>query len=109
MQNFVVESFGVVRAKRDLYAEFDQHWKPWDPAADAREVAARMVNDPAFPAGMAQIAKAMNWEPRRLNAAASYLARRRLVHFLDSVACHPFAVFRMGATADTRRFVKGRP
>lgn len=108
LRNFVVESFGVVRATRDLYAEFDQHWKPWNPAADAREVAARMINEADFTAVLKEIAERMHWSPRRLNAAASYLARRRVVDFIDTLDSHPFAMFRVMATGDTRRFVKSR-
>ena len=104
----VKETFGTARPERDLFAEFDRFWKPWNPADDALLLAADMVNSPEFPGAMSKIAERLGWPARRLNSAASYLIRRRLVDFIDTLDCRPFTAYRITRTDATRRFVKSR-
>lgn len=104
----VKETFGTARPERDLFAEFDRFWKPWNPADDALLLAAEMVNSPEFPGAMSKIAETLGWPARRLNSAASYLIRRRLVDFIDTLDCLPFAAYRITRNDATRRFVKSR-
>ncbi len=108
LRDFVKERFGSVRPERYLFAEFDQHWKPWNPSEDALVLAAAMVNSPDFPAAMSAIAGRLDWPARRLNPATSYLMRRQLVDYLDSLDSRPFTAHRITRNDATRRFVKSR-
>lgn len=108
LRDFVKERFGSVRPERYLFAEFDQHWKPWNPSVDALVLAAAMVNSPDFPAAMSAIAERLNWPARRLNPAASYLMRRQVVEYVDSLDSRPFTAHRITRNDATRRFVKSR-
>jgi hypothetical protein len=108
LRDLVKERFGSVRPERYLFAEFDQHWKPWNPSEDAVLLAAAMVNSPDFPAAMSAIAGRLDWPARRLNPAASYLMRRQLVEFVDSLDSRPFTAHRITRSDATRRFLKSR-
>ncbi len=108
LRDFVKERFGSVRPERHLFAEFDQHWKPWNPSDDALVLAAAMVNSPDFPSAMSAIAERLDWPARRLNPAASHLMRRQLVDYLDTLDSRPFTAHRITRNDATRRFVKSR-
>jgi hypothetical protein len=108
LRDLAKERFGSVRPERYLFAEFDQHWKPWNPSEDALVLAAAMVNSPDFPAAMSAIAERLHWSARRLNPAASYLMRRQLVEYIDSLDSRPFTAHRITRNDATRRFVKSR-
>ncbi len=96
----------TVLPKPTLFAEFDQHWKPWDPRMDAKELAAATQNNPFFPESVAEIAKLLPWPARRLNAAIAYLSARGLVKTYEVLAMGPYIADRLRATDHTRRFVK---
>lgn len=106
LRGLVKNIYGTVSPERGLFAEFDGYWKPWKPADDARLIAARMVNENDFPANLAAIAARLDWPPRRINAAVSYLIERRLVGCIDTLDSLPFTALRITRTDDTRRFVK---
>jgi TIR domain len=108
LNEYLSESFGSVWPKADLFAEFDKYWKPWDPAKDALQLMTSMVNDEDFPAAMDLIGQRLQWEPRRLNAAVTYIKRRRLANVRDGIGGMPFVAFQIVRTDDTRRFVKSR-
>ena len=98
-----------VFAKESLFAEFDRHWKPWNPADDARQLAADLVNDPEFPSALAEIAERYGWEPRRLNPAISHLWERELIDSAHTQGTDPYVVDSFIPNApQLRRFVKGR-
>jgi hypothetical protein len=106
LSEYLKESFSIVYPKADLFAEFDRYWKPWDPAKDALHLTAAMVNDNDFPVTMEHIAQRMNWEPRRLNAAVTYIKRRRHALVRDGISCSPYVAYQIVKNDDTRRFVK---
>lgn len=108
LRDFIKTGFGIVRPMRYLFAEFDQHWKAWSPSEDALLLAAAMVNTPDFPGAMSAIAERLGWPARRLNPAASYLMRRQIVEFIDTLDSHPFTAYRITRSDATRRFVKSR-
>ena len=97
-----------VCVKGSCFAKFDCHWKPWNPAEDARQLAADLVNDPEFPSDSEKIAERYGWKPRRLNPAISYLLERGLIEDLLEMGTHPYALGDIIRTDQTRRFVKGR-
>jgi hypothetical protein len=96
----------VVLVEPELYAVFDKYWHPWDPAQDARRLAADLVNDNQFPTFSATIAERYGWLPRRLNPAVAYLTSRRLLRDLAAIESQPWLRLHVYTTADTRRFVK---
>ena len=96
-----------VFAKETCFAEFDRHWKPWNPAEDALQLAADLVNDPELPSAPKEIAERYGWKPRRLNPAISYLLERELIH-VRVMGTHPYAVAEIVRNDKTRRFVKSR-
>lgn len=108
LRDFVEERFRIVCCERDLFAEFDQHWKDWNPAQDALTLAAAMVNSPQFPAVMSAISEQLGWAARRLNPAASYLIRRNLVGSVNALGSRPYIAYRITRNDATRRFVKSR-
>jgi hypothetical protein len=99
---------GVVVVEGTMFAEFDRHWKPWDPAEDALRLGADIVNDPEFPADCEQIAQRYSWEPRRLNPAIHYLLERDLILDRRALGSGPWAIFGVIGNKKLRRFVKSR-
>lgn len=98
--------FAAIGPESALFAEFDRYVMPWDPAEDAQQVAADLLNG-VLQGHSTQIADHYGWPPRRLNPALSYLVSRRLV--MSSRAMDPqWVTHWIHATDDTRRFVKGR-
>ena len=94
--------------EEELFVRFDKFWKAWDPSADALQVATGMVNGETFPGTPADIAKHFGWEPRRLNPALAFLAKRGLVRDLRTMGNEPWLIATMHKTDETRRFVKSR-
>ena len=97
-----------VSAKETCFAEFDRHWKPWNPAEDALQLAADLVNDPEFPSAPGEVAERYDWKPRRLNPAISYLLEQGLIHDLRITNPSPYAVAGISGNDQTRRFVKDK-
>ena len=97
-----------VFAKGTCFAKFDCHWKPWNPSEDARQLAADLVNGPELPPASEEIAERYGWKPRRLNPTISYLLERELIHDLQAMGTHPYAVAEIVGTDQIRRFVKSR-
>ena len=95
-------------AKGVCFAEFDRHWKSWNPAEDALQLASDLVYDPEFPSAPKEVAERYGWKPRRLNPAISYLLERELIHDLQVMGTHPYAVASIVRNDQTRRFVKSR-
>jgi len=95
--------------KASLFAEFDRHWKPWDPREDAVKLAADVMNDPDFPADSKAITELYGWEPRRLNPAATYLFERDLLLEYKVIGTPEFELIRIvGKPDELRRFLKSR-
>jgi hypothetical protein len=93
--------------KDELFPEFDKFWMPWDPAKDALQLAADLVNVEGFPESAEEIAARYGWEPRRLNPAISYLSARGAVRASSALGV-PYVAIWVHKTDDTRRFVKSR-
>jgi hypothetical protein len=96
-------------AKSSLFTEFDRYWKPWNPADDAVQLAADIMNDPDFPADCKTIAEKYGWDARRLNPAVRYLFERGLIVDYQGIGTAPWIMYRVVGRADQlRRFVKSR-
>jgi hypothetical protein len=108
LRHHVQVSFDCVLPKEALYAEFDQHWQPWNPAIDALKLAADMVNDPEFPVSPAEITARYDWPARRLNPAMAYLRARDAARLFDAIGSGPYITVSISKSGATRRFVKSR-
>jgi len=92
-----------------LFTEFDQYWKPWNPAADALKLAADISNDSDFPIDCKEIADRYGWESRRLNPAITYLFERGILLDYRAIGVPQFVIVRVvGKEDEIRRFVKSR-
>ncbi|SCX26039.1 hypothetical protein DSM25558_3916 [Agrobacterium sp. DSM 25558] len=107
LRDVVVESFGSVLPKAELFAEFDKYFKDWSPEDDALRIAADLINDPKMPYEASKVAKQYGWDCRRMNPALSFLLARKLI--VDyKILNHDYVSYRVVKTDATRRFVKGR-
>jgi len=68
-----------------LFAAFDQFLMPWNPAQDAKTVAARLCatapNGEVL--GSQEVATELGWTPRRMNPAIQWLLQNRLIDARD--------------------------
>ena len=98
--------FHLLHAKATLFSEFDTLIHPWDPAADAVELAVTLVQDDQK-GNVPSLAAEMGWEARRINPAITWLKRRQLIKTDSGVlGGMPWICFSLMTTAETRRFVK---
>lgn len=98
----------AVLPKSSLYSEFDKYWREWDPAVDALQLAADLVNDPEMSGKPEEIASRYGWCPRRLNPAITYLQDRDVVEVRTALCSGPFVAIAVEASGSTRRFVRSR-
>src|SRR3546814_10149253 len=55
----------------------------WNPEVDARDLAVHLLNLNADKADAGEAGAALDWRPRRFNAAAAYLAGARIVEPIE--------------------------
>lgn len=108
LRSFFLAPGRTYMAKANLYAAFDAHFTDHDPVADALQLAASIVNDEKFPTAPEQIAERLQWSPRRLNSAVTYLTEREVVRGSTALSTGPYVAFRVNRTDATRRFVRSR-
>jgi len=108
LSEYVEQEDECVVPKAELYASFDQFWKPWNPADDAQRLAADLVNDKAFPRTLPEIAERYGWEARRLNPAVAYLLSHKIVSTYPGIGFQPWLTGEIETTPSTRRFVHRR-
>ena len=65
--------------KPDLFVTFDKDFMDWDPEADARDLAVRLLNLGSDYIDCAEVAESVGWAPRRFNPAVGYLISARVV------------------------------
>jgi TIR domain len=106
--SMIKDEYDIITGMPELYATFDKHFRPWNPAADALRVAADFVNDSSFPEQPVEIAARYGWKPRRLNPALSYLIRRKLLDAIEHLGMNPWVAGYVHKNDATRRFVKSR-
>jgi hypothetical protein len=108
VDNFISDEPYWLHATEELFIEFDAHFMPWKPAADALQLAADLLNDDSFPSTPAAIAERYGWEARRLNPAINYLKNRQLAGVRTAIGMRQWAAFHVEKTDATQRFVKSR-
>lgn len=74
---------GHMWPKADLFVTFDADFMPWNPELDARDLAVHLLNLDADQADAAEVGEALDWAPRRFNAAAAYLVGARIVEPIE--------------------------
>jgi hypothetical protein len=92
-------------AEASLFYRFDQYFKDWSPAADARRIAADLLNG-CGEEDVAQLAQRYDWPPRRMNPAVEYLFEQRLVDSVRLMGTGPWSLMFIRKSAATRRFVR---
>ncbi len=108
LRNFIDDEHYWVRSKEELFVEFDSHFMPWNPAADALQLAVDLLNDSDFPCVPEEIAARYGWDARRLNPAVNYLKNRNLAGVHTALGTDRWTAFQIEKTDATRRFVKSR-
>lgn len=108
LRAFFKEATRHVLVNASLFSVFDEYWKPWRPADDARRLASDIHNDDDFPANSSEIAARYEWEDRRLNPAIAYLYERDLLVDRRVIGTPNFVMPSViGKPDEIRRFVKG--
>jgi hypothetical protein len=97
---------GFVRlsAHPAVFAALDAQFKEWNPEADAKVIAAELVNGPGQ-AVLCVLAEQLGWTPRRMNAAIAYLDGRGLIYH-SSTPDYDFEHFSVMKSVLTRRFLR---
>jgi len=109
LRDYFREDHFVVMADNNLWAEFDKFFiNGADPAGDAFQIAADMMNDPEFPTKPSEIAEKYGWAARRLNPAVSFLIERELVTECKHIGMGPWVTGKIEKSDATRRYVKSR-
>src|SRR3546814_6413617 len=67
----------------DLFVTFDADFMEWNPGVDARDLAVHLLNLNADKADAGEAGAALDWRPRRFNAAAAYLVGARIVEPIE--------------------------
>jgi len=96
--------FDIVTPTDPLFEHVDLHVMGWDTASDAARVAAELVNSGERGLQSRDLAEKLNWPPRRLNPALSYLYRELVLasRNIDST----FVTGYILVNPRTRRFVR---
>lgn len=100
--------FSYLTPEGELFAKFDRHYKPWDPAIDAVTLASRLLEAEHGGISIPKVAEEFGWEPRRMNPAVHYLVNRRLVDHGKELGSSPWTTLWLHRSAATRRFVRDR-
>lgn len=91
-----------------LFFETDLALRGWNPAADARAVAAAAVNANSDTVRrLDELDQLLSWGPRRLNPAAHYLVMHDGVESEPPPGAGPYAYRRLAIGAKTRLFALG--
>src|SRR3546814_21084952 len=75
---------GHIWPRADLFVTFDADFMEWNPEVDARDLAVHLLNLNADKADAGEAGAALDWRPRRFNAAAAYLVGARIVEPIES-------------------------
>lgn len=100
--------FDAVYPMGELFVAMDPICQAWDPEVDAVTLATKAMDLEHQWMAVDEAAKALGWEPRRMNPALYFLMNRDLVQFRKSMGSHPWATPLIGKTAETRRFLRSR-
>jgi hypothetical protein len=68
-----------------IFAQFDAYFMPWAPLDDAHRIVATLLNSGRMTTRMDKLASELEWTPRRINPAVTYLLNHYLVTGSDEV------------------------
>jgi hypothetical protein len=97
---------GHVAADTALFVEFDEAYMPFSPKEDARILANRLVKQEDRAVYTQHLAKALEWEPRRMNSAICYLLRAGAIEARYALASAPWRAVQLISTDRTLRFAR---
>ncbi len=86
-----------------LFVTFDPHVHDWSPAADARTLAATMVNLGSGEYEPEELAGSLNWPKRRMNAATHAVQASGIAETHSYIGSGDWAVSILSVTPQTRR------
>ena len=96
--------FGKISPTPRLFFETDPYLKGWNAEADARALAAAILNTGKETLSLIEADKILSWGPRRINPAAQYLESYGLANPLKSLGSDPYVYSALIITPRTRRF-----
>jgi hypothetical protein len=97
---------GHVAAEGALFVEFDEAYMPFSPREDARILANRLVSQLDRAIYTQHLAEQLEWEPRRMNSAISYLLRAGAIDARHALASAPWRAVQLIGTDRTLRFAR---
>lgn len=92
--------------KPDLFVTFDKDFMDWDPEADAKDLAVRLLNLESDYIDCAEVADSVGWAPRRFNPAVGYLISARVVESHEYVGGGEYWPPAVGVGDKLLRFVR---
>jgi hypothetical protein len=104
---FLGKPIGTVAPTDSLFWSFDKVFRPWNPEADARFIAEKLVKGPAKQLVAERLAAEFGWDVRRINPALTFLMQHGLVDYSREIR-YPWAVFSILETGATRQYVKSQ-
>ncbi len=96
--------FGRISPTALLFFNLDPHVKGWNPEADARTLAAVLVNRGNDIVPLKDADQMLGWGPRRFNPAAQLLHLHNLAFGHATLGCAPYAFQYLQVTPRTKRF-----
>jgi hypothetical protein len=96
---------GIIQPTDLLFWSFDKAYRPWNPEADARSIAQKLVQGPTKQLVTEELAAELEWEIRRINPALTYLTQHGLVEYSREIR-YPWVVFSIRETGATRQYVR---
>jgi len=95
----------VVFATNRLFWETDPLFYEADPAADAETVARALLDASKEQITMAELADVLDWTPRRLNPAVSYLVEMGNARGIQTLGSAPYWYYQVWRTITTKRLI----
>jgi hypothetical protein len=89
-----------------LFWETDSIFRTSNPRTDAEEVARTLVDHTGNSMEMAVLATTIDWPPRRLNPATSFLVKNGIAHGTETTGARPFRYYLIQRIPATKRFVR---
>lgn len=93
-------------AEASLFVEFDRYFMDWDPKDDGLVIAREVVNTGDDSATTEELAKRLDWPPRRMNSALYYLDEAHLIKPRQSMGSQAWSCRWFYIDDRTRRFVR---
>lgn len=92
--------------KADLFVTFDKEFMDWDPEHDARDLAVQIFNLEKEDVDCGEVARSLDWPPRRFNPAIAYLVSARIVKGQEYLGGHKYWPPAVSVGDELLRFVR---